>query len=639
MSAKMTAQFSQAFTDGWSKSDTKTTSSTTNSSVTVTLPPYVIVLINQGESNTTVTTNYNCPVFLAFKVTIYINNLYGGIVTYTHTFGASNSNARKDLYHRAFEEGSKEYDSEKVDWVTILADSDFKDAITKITNNIPMSGTGATISYTNKTTYSEVDGKAAMYPLTSVKLGSPNVDFIDENNTANMKVGQYSYVDFLPLSGYNTYGAEYYGFNKKKGHWVVVDANMREISGSDAPVILEKEATTGNTKYIASNPGTCYLKYVIDENVYPTGIGANTYTKNSDITTALLAVNVEDEEVTFKITGNYMGIVNSPLASLEGNKKLTVSVYDNTGKEIEYPYIWDQRELKHIKLMTDGRVSFDRPGTCGVRVMPHDRTKYSAWKDITAVGLKAVGFSDDFTAPEYDIERTQEADNNTTFMITGSYAGKLSSDAESIEGDGKLHVSTLHSTGKELPVAYTWEAREGSEGMTLTPDGYVSFTRTGTYYVRVKNGQYHSEWVEIDAHNEPPARILHAPTASGNTYTGESVDLLAGDGKCEGGTMIYALGSDNVTAPTHFTSEQPKAVEAGTYYVWYKVTGNTNHRSTNPECVIATIEENSGAEPETETETDEGNTGVSSSGSGCNGGISLLGLSLILSAIISRKTR
>ena len=640
MSVEMSAQFTQAFTDGWSKSTSKTSSKTTGSNVSVTLPPYTNVLIKQGDAETTTTTRYNCPVIIGYKVSIYIQP---DIFVRYLTFGSSNSNARKDLNHRAFEEGSKTYDSQQIDWENILSDSDFKDAIQKITTHAPMSGSGATLVYTSHTTYSEVAGLAPLYPLARVALENNTLSFIDKNNVATMKAGDYSYVDYLNLNGYNSRNAAYYGFDKSKGYWKVVDENMRELSDSDAPVVLTKDAATGYTQFKAVKPGKCYLRYYINENAYPTGIGSNTYTKNADIQTAILEINVSDEEVRYEITGSYTGIVNSQPESIEGDDKLTVAAYNTEDIEVDRSYIWQKREKdsRGIKLTSDGIASFTKGGTFHVRVKDQGGSIYSDWVLITAEGLGDDTETDEGSGQKHILDDspapTEYAEEGTTFLITGSYIGGVSNDAESIEGLGRLSVAAYEPTGMEQAVLYSWEAKDGSDGMTITDDGSVKFTRTGTYYVRVKSGNVYSQWIEITANEKAPARFTHIASPVLNTYTGEAVDLLAGDASSEGGTVVYGLGSDDVTPPTSYSSESPKAVEAGTYYVWCKVLGDADHENSEAICIIATIEGDSDEEPDDGNE-DNTSDNPGSSGGGCN--VSALGLGLMAAALIlGRKVR
>ena len=47
--------------------------------------------------------------------------------------------------------------------------------------------------------------------------------------------------------------------------------------------------------------------------------------------------------------------------------------------------------------------------------------------------------------------------------------------------------------------------------------------------------------------------------------------------------------SDHKTDDNLYTTFIPAKSEAGTYYVWYKVVGDDNYNSTDPEYVIVTI--------------------------------------------------
>ncbi|MBQ9596487.1 MAG: hypothetical protein IJR35_11585 [Synergistaceae bacterium] len=605
MSIEVSAQFTQAFSDGWSKSEGISNSKTTGSDVSVTLPPYTNVLIRQGEAKTTVTTRYNCPVVIGYKVRIYLSR--GPILPIgNYNFGSENSNARKDLNHRAFEEGSKQYDKDSIDWAKVLADSDAKDAITKITKNVPMSSSGATIVYTTNTTYSEVAGKTAIYPLNSIQLGKSNISFIDSNNVANMKIGNYSYVDYLTVNGLNARGAEYYGFDKSAGNWIVIDENQKEFASERAPVVLEKDSVSGLTKFRAVRAGTCYLKYLISEKKYPTNYGSDSYTKNADLSsTAVLKIVVAEDEVTYEVSGSYNGVVNSEPESLEGEDKLEVSVFDKTGKEIEGSYIWDKKQLKGINLTSDGKVSFTRPGNYHVRVTNQAGNIYSDWVQITAEVLGG-----NYVEPEDEpIGYTGIADEGTTFIIAGSYTGGVSNDEECIEGAGKLNVAAFDSAGREQAYSYTWEQKKDSDGMTIDEAGFVSFTKTGSYYVRVKSGQVYSDWTEINANELAPARFIKAPSANFDTYDGEEHILLSsGDTQYEGGvSIVYALGSDDVNAPEEYNSEIPSASEAGKYYVWCKVMGDENHDNSEPVCVTAKISDGSEPEEENGNRNENGN--------------------------------
>ncbi len=91
------------------------------------------------------------------------------------------------------------------------------------------------------------------------------------------------------------------------------------------------------------------------------------------------------------------------------------------------------------------------------------------------------------------------------------------------------------------------------------------------------------------------------PSANTLVYSGSAQELVTA-GKAEGGTMYYALGEDETTAPAFYLDEAktqidtskwstslPKGTNAGTYYVWYIVKGDENHNDSEPKCVESTI--------------------------------------------------
>lgn len=631
---------SQTITDGWSKSETKTESKTVNNTINVTLPPFTTAMMKQGEADTTVTTNYNCPVMLSYKVRIYYE---GGVGNVEQPFGPR---AREDLRQRALVD--VDYDPYKINWKTVLADKDFKDAIEKIAYHAPMSSTGAKMVYTNRTSYSEVSGITPLYPLAYVKLGWPNLSFIQGNKdsaVAKMTVGEYSYTNYLPVEGYNDRNAAYYGFNSSYGGWRVEDEAGNELTGDSAPVVLEK-TSAGYSKYTAMRPGKCFLRYFIDENAYPSGRGSNSYTKNSDLSgTAQLEIDVAGEKVDYQIDGEYKGYVNAAAESIEGDGKLEVHAYNTDDIEVDAPYYWEKRELKGITMTSDGTVSFTKPGTFHVRVRnTADKTVYSAWKAITA---EVTG--DDYVEQDIPLIRSEFADGDTQFVITGRFLGGANI-SEDIEGEGKFQVETHTHNGQETAVQYTWEADSSDKGITITEDGTVSFDNPGVYHVRLRSTKaasaeasvaeagsdtVASEWLAVWVNEKAPARLLQAPTAS-DYYNAKTPELVADDARYEGGVrMFYGLASDDVTPPAEYSTAIPTATGAGTYYVWCKVQGDENHTDSSPVCVTATLEGTGGGGEGTGTPTSNKSSGGCDAG--ITGGLALLALAGLAQTLKFRR--
>ena len=665
LSSELSFSASQTISDGWSKSESTTTSKTESDTVSANLPPYTTAILRQRETKSTVTTKYNCPVMLSYKVAINIK-LNGR--TYAYSFGPK---AREDLKQRALVD--VDYDPEGIKWETVLSDKsfkawkEFKYAVEMISTHAPMSSTGAKMVYEDRVVNNEITGMTALYPLSYVSLGIPNVWFITQNKdmtVANMPITAYSYTNYLPIGGYNSLGGAYYGFNVGYGQWRVVDEAGNELSGDAAPVVLEK--TAGGLKYTAVRPGSCFLRYFIDENTYPISPGANSYIKNSDLgRTAQMKINVMGEKVDYQIDGEYNGIVSADPESIEGDEKLEVHAYNSYDIEVAAPYYWKARELNGITMTTDGMVSFTEGGTFHVRVHNNaDGNNYSSWKEI-----KVTALGDDYVEEDIPIVRTEFADGDTQLVITGRFIGGVNV-SEYIEGEGKFHVETHTSSGQETAVKYTWGAQETGKGITIDENGRVSFDNSGVYHVRLRSEKaanaddsdaITSEWLEIWVNEKATARLLQAPSAPGNYSNGKTQALLNDDARYEGGVrMFYGLSSDDVTPAKEYSSFIPEASASGTYYVWCMVQGDENHNDSAPVCVIATIagdfvpdlepdpdpapdpdpKPNPEQEPEPDPEPEPEPAsvlGVGSASGGCDAGFSVLGLGLMLSAMIFRR--
>ena len=78
--------------------------------------------------------------------------------------------------------------------------------------------------------------------------------------------------------------------------------------------------------------------------------------------------------------------------------------------------------------------------------------------------------------------------------------------------------------------------------------------------------------------SEPPVPI------KGLVYTGRAQELIEAGKAEEPGEMQYALGENNTDVPQTFTTDIPKATDAGQYYVWYRSVRD-NNISSEPECM------------------------------------------------------
>ena len=160
-------------------------------------------------------------------------------------------------------------------------------------------------------------------------------------------------------------------------------------------------------------------------------------------------------------------------------------------------------------------------------------------------------------------------------------------------------IQLINTPTTALPAGYTMKYAVTTENTAPTDDNLYttsipSKTDAGTYYVWYKAvaDQDHTD-------SEPACITVEIKSAtSGNTAPGPQNRTYDGSGKplvtagsVEGGTLEYALGTDDKTAPTDgWSTAIPTATEPGTYYVWYRVVGDQNHKNVDPACVVVSIE-------------------------------------------------
>lgn len=185
--------------------------------------------------------------------------------------------------------------------------------------------------------------------------------------------------------------------------------------------------------------------------------------------------------------------------------------------------------------------------------------------------------------------------NYNTFMLTVEVRARNqilpeitrgSMSASEITYGQTLADSTLTFTGKMMDInagtevkgTFTWtdgtikpDAGDYEAEWTFTPDASY-----GGIYMTVT-----THLVTVKVNKADPT--FTAPTANTLTYNGEAQALLTA-GTVTGGTMLYRLGTTG-----EFTASIPTGKDAGTYTVYYKVAGDSNHNDTAEQPVTVTI--------------------------------------------------
>gem|GEM_PF-6919663 len=161
---------------------------------------------------------------------------------------------------------------------------------------------------------------------------------------------------------------------------------------------------------------------------------------------------------------------------------------------------------------------------------------------------------------------------------------------EGVEYSGFVNSENESVLGGTLLYDYNYSQGGNAGSYTITPKGLTS----DNYAISFETGT-----LTVEKANP----VVKAPTAKENlTYKGQAQELVNA-GAATGGTMHYAVTTEN-TAPTDeslYTTTIPKATNAGTYYVWYKVVGDENHNDTAPQPLIVSISKATGKSGRTQT--------------------------------------
>ena len=186
-----------------------------------------------------------------------------------------------------------------------------------------------------------------------------------------------------------------------------------------------------------------------------------------------------------------------------------------------------------------------------------------------------------------------ESETKTFSLKPAGYSVTLSGGANaSIDGA----TSQTGLTGAMTTVTYT--ANTGyyfAEFADISSNG-ITATRTSSTVVTVSGTPTADAAITVpDAVEKTAATVTKAPTAKSLTYTGQAQGLVNA-GEAENGTMQYALGTaTEATQP--YTTSIPTATDAGTYYVWYKASGDETHTDSDPKVIKVVITGKDDPEP------------------------------------------
>lgn len=226
-------------------------------------------------------------------------------------------------------------------------------------------------------------------------------------------------------------------------------------------------------------------------------------------------------------------------------------------------------------------------------------TQYTA--TVIATAAANYAFADTVTATVNGQAATVTKNDGGTLTIAYTFEKTALTPVTITATDKKADWS---ADGIAIPVEGMFTITEGAGAATYTvtngtgegtydaQTGKLTVTKCGTFTVKVSTAatDTYAAGAETTATLTVNKVDSTAATVTANTliYTGSAQALVTVTGEATGGTMQYALGTKDA-ATEEYTPSIPTGTDAGTYYVWYRVKGDSNHNDVAAASVTVTI--------------------------------------------------
>ena len=345
--------------------------------------------------------------------------------------------------------------------------------------------------------------------------------------------------------------------NDKEVTITYTEGNVTQIAKQK--ITVNPKALTANmVQPIASRP---YTGSAIEPTV-TVNVGKKTLTAGTDYTVTYKDnTNVGTAKVIVTGKGNYTGSVeakfNITAKALTASMVRDIAAQTYTGSPIVPELTVKDGEIALSK-DTDYTVKYQNNLNAG-----------TATVTLTGKGNYSGSVNKDFTIKQKDVTAQRDATDIQVVVDKGTFDAPTFGDVT-----GTLTYSYAGATSYDAIVAKLETLQLGATG-----DIEYTYTANGNYTGTI-TGKLHFTVVNL-----PAATITTAPAAkTGLTFNGtEQVLVNAGSG-ITGGTLQYKLEGGS------YNAELPKATNAGSYTVYYKVKGNnTTHSDSSEQSFTVTI--------------------------------------------------
>ncbi len=363
------------------------------------------------------------------------------------------------------------------------------------------------------------------------------------------------------------------------------------VSASDAPTYGESITLTATVSGVDASLITGTVTFKAGTETLGTGT-----VSNGVATLTLTEANKDKQKALFdnkNVIAEYGGDGNIDGGS--GNTTVTVTPKALTYTVTADGKTYDGNTTVTVHLAPSNLVSGDSVTLSATgNLSSSDAATYSTvnLSDITKTGADEKYYSVEPTATNTNLTGNV---NISPLVVTLDW--KLDGcDTFAIPYDGSMHTVTAEVSNKVnsdvVEVTVQVEPNSGDGATDAIEAG--SYTATATDLTGTAKGNYTLDGcanttqaftirkVAASANTEPAAN-------AGLTYTGAAQALVTA-GASDTGEVVYALGNNTTEAPvTGYNETVSTGTNAGTYTVWYKVTGDANHTDAAAQPISVTI--------------------------------------------------
>ena len=324
-----------------------------------------------------------------------------------------------------------------------------------------------------------------------------------------------------------------------------------------------------------SSSNVCFTPTIIDDDIKLNIDTSNLFYKS-------ITADGNEVEIPFSITGKDKGIVDHLSVMAIDNTNSVVyyqPVEEFTGKVPEQGSFLLNTAIvyKSGKLLTFGKDY--KFYVFAEKINGEHFTDYAS----NMVEIKGIHTLDYSSSGNSITAKCKDANCNFSKNITLNAPSNIKydgTDKKAVVSDYDKHV---------FPNEYTIIYHENTLDGNVTKDTSVP----GKYVAELKYKMNSSAYLTCSAEftiDKADPTITNYPSGENLKENGDEQKLVNA-GTSQNGTIKYALGTDDKTAPAidKFTTSIPTGKNAGTYYVWYMVEGNTNYSNIDAQCIVTTI--------------------------------------------------